>query len=366
MGFNMDERQSRRTALIRLGELGLALGAAAAFGPDALVQAKEVDTPPPQSRKIQSKAYNGLSSEERRHAGLRIVKASGWIEPLGGIYSDFMDTRDGCCRVLLKDALLEIDFSRGSRLSIAPVLDELHWSKLNEVLESGKYGIPVPRPGLWTIYDEEDRARRVTQRAFDPSRTIEEHLEWLKGHRISIDPGDLRSGAKYASGTEIYRTEGLAFTVKGAESRPGLVVQQIPIAKTVIGLGLIPEEAILRRPTEEIDDEMFYQYRNGSYDIKGLIRLFAEGNPQTGEPEMPLYQADTVCWCESKYNTETNGDGMWQVIKAGHEKYYNPRGWSHDRDSRNPYRNTIVAKEIKRVEGFAAWTCWRVHFGSGR
>ncbi len=65
--------------------------------------------------------------------------------------------------------------------------------------------------------------------------------------------------------------------------------------------------------------------------------------------------------CESEFNPKavnpvTGARGWWQIMPE-HTPEFELRNWNYELDSLNPYRNSVVAVEIKRKQGLSAWSC---------
>ncbi len=76
-------------------------------------------------------------------------------------------------------------------------------------------------------------------------------------------------------------------------------------------------------------------------------------------------RAGCIVWAESRGDVNVVGkageQGPWQLY-PGHAWRFARRGWSYYYDARDPWRSTVIAREIVEENGWGPWTtlsmCW--------
>lgn len=319
-----------------------ALGAV--ISPDTKVSnAQSLDS----KRDIERNAYLSFAPEPEALRMLRALNGSSFYRELGSRSSGVVQTQDGNLRVMFQKGLVE-----GAKTGSS---DEFKLAKINEEFTlrgfdkeiREKFNPSFPPNGVFKLFDK-NRVERVRQRMIAPPLDLVVKTQLLR--RDGIESGILKGASIYPE-TEIYRLEALTFIKSGHDLN---IANVDNLARRV---NFWPKQAFLDEPTDDLHQESLYRFANGNWDIKGLIELFAQGNAQTGEPEISFAEAKGVCFCESRFNPVVNSSGLWQVM--GNDHVYTSLGLNAQRDSRNAYRNTIVAKEIKRTQGMRAWSCWK-------
>lgn len=345
------ERKFSRREFIKRSFVGFGVAGIAALGcPFRQVSAREKSISSA-SPALDSKSYSTFSSEEIRLEVLRNLSDGPFYSVLKGRCSDVFETDDGTIRILFRNGLVEsVEPGNTSEFRVAPVYDEFSHRGLDERLFK-ESGLVLPPDNTYAVI-ERSRKTRFFKKASDfvVHPEVPSYAEWLKNNR-GLDCGQLR-GALRLSGKEIYRCANLTFIKEGRD------INLSSVAGILWDFKLLPQEVFEPYPTDDSDKEVLYRFRDGTYDIPALIRLFAQS-----EPVIPVERADNICFCESKRNpnaenTASGADGLWQVLPStAHAWHYKKHGWDMKRDGKNAYRNTIVATEIKDEEGVRAWSC---------
>jgi hypothetical protein len=232
-----------------------------------------------------------------------------------------------------------------------PLVDEMHDRGFDRKLESGELGVIVPpktriKTSLQSASDETQRPEKVIKLP----DSFQDYVDKLKP---KLDPGLPTSAVLERGPFRFVRFQNLVLQemkVQGEEIMPVLV------GEAAKQLGLIPKGFELENPT---DDQEFINSHNKTlvqgYDIDQLISLAA------GEMGISDTYARSIVYCESRYspvayNYESGASGLWQIMPV-HAPRFAARGWNYWEDRFDPYKNTIIAIEIKRAQGIGAWDC---------